>query len=664
MIRSVRAAGLDSLRPTFGFGGATSFGGYAAERDININVGAAARASAMGPVPADVLASLCAFHVPYAGYDEARQRLMTTRVLVLRGEEGSGRRTSALALLSSLVDDTIFNLGPDHDLESLFSDDRDGQCGYLLDSVPGSRVGRLTQTLLSSAEHWLDRSGSFLVITVAARSEAQYDDVERYLVDHQVPDPHQVLRSHLHLHCPELPDPLSDWLDDPRLTGRVEAATQPSVMVNLAVALAKAAKDDRSLDDAIDYWIHGRARTDAQRLLRGTQEADPELQPTEQLQRCAFLVALAVFNDAPYLPVAAAAELLAQALTAAAYPEGTPHRQIFALRRENCLTWLQGTVERLPRGDRWGEQRTEQIRLRNQDLPSALLDELWHEYDAVRAPVLHWLQDLVIGRNPEIRVRAAQAVGKLATDDFDYVFQEVISDWAGSQWASQRYAAAWALEAAVRTGDTEGRVRWWLRYWCRAGSRYRKLTAVTTYGTGIGADRPEEALRSLRHLSRAGDPEMTRIACNSVVELFLGGQSDQVLDTLQDWLADGDGTARRFSVESFVRLAYQHDGSGRPVLLPLCGQRHARADLMATLWRHGLGDDYARADAWEALLQWCRAVDLYMELRAPLEHLVSTLESADEDLRDRLGWYLNFWATHPKAPSGIARQFRSASRKD
>lgn len=663
-IRSVRAAGLDSLRPTLGFAGATSFGGPAAGRDLTFNFATATRTPSMGPVPVDTLAALRDVYVRFPGYAEARQRLMTARVMVLHGQEGSGRRASALELLRSLVDGQIFNLRPDQDLESLFSDDSDGNCGYFLDSVPATKTGKLTPSLLSSAEHWLENSQSFLVITVAALSEAQCDDLERYLVDHRAPDPYQVLCSHLRRQCDELPDPLPSWLDDDRLLKEVNATTQPSPMVNLAIALLKAVKDERSIDDILDYWTHGRACTEARRLLRGTQQADPELRPTEQLQRCAFLVAIAAFNDAPYLPVAAAAELLAQSLTAAAYPKGTPHRQIFALRRENCLTWLQGTVERRLRNERWGEQCTEQISLRNQGLPSALLDELWHEYDAVRTPVLRWLEDLAVSRNPEIRVRAAQAIGKLAADDFDYVYQEVIYEWAGSRWAGQRYAAAWALEAAVRTGDTEDRVRWLLRYWCSTGSRYRKLTAVTTYGTSIGTDRPEEALRSLRYLARADDPEMTRIACNSVVELYLGGQSDQVLDTWYKWQSEGDGIARRFAIESFVQLAYQHDDNGRPVLPPLCAEGHRRADLMATLWRYGLNEDYSRADAWEALWQWCRDADRYPDLRAPLEHLFNTLKSTDEDRRDRFFWYLNFWATHPKEPSNIAKKLYSVSRED
>lgn len=663
-IRSLRAAGLDSLRPTFAFSGATSFGGYAAERDININVGTAARPSAMGPVPAVVLADLRACHVPGPEYDEARQRLLSTRVLVLRGAEGSGRRTTSLALLRNLVDGQIYDLGAYHDLESLSSDDRHGQCGYLLDSIPGSKVGKLTLSSLASAEHWLKRQNSYLVITVDDRTGAQYDDLERYLVDHQAPDPRQVLHSHLLRLCTELPDPLPEWLDDLRLTEQVGTVRQPSALVNLAVALVNAVKDEGSLENALEYWVRGRAVGEAQRLLRGTQQVDPELRPTEQLQRCAFLVALAVFNDAPYLPVAAAAELLAQALTAAAYPKGTPHRQIFALRRASCLTWLQGTVERRPRNDLWGQQRTERIRLCNPDLPSALLDELWHEYDAVRTPILRWLQELSVSRNLEIRVRAAQAVGKLATDNFDYVCQEVIVEWAGSHWPRQRYAAAWALEAAVRTGDVEDRVRRLLRYWCRAGSRCRKLTAVATYGTGIGADRPEEALRSLHHLARADDPEMTTIACRSVVELFLGGQSAQVLDTLQNWLADADGTARRFSIVSFVQLAYQGDDSGWPVLLPLCGEHHPRVGLMTKFWRCGLSDDYSRADAWEALWLWCRIADLYVQLREPLEYLIGTIGSADNDLRKRLDWYLKFWANHPRLPSDTAGQFYSARRKD
>lgn len=662
-IRAFRTAGLDSLLPTLTFSGATSFGGYAAERDININVGAALQTLAIGPVPADELADLRAFHVPFPGYDEARQVLVSRRVLVLRGEEDSGRRTSALALLTALVGDHILDLGQDHELESLVADDRYDHYGYLLHSVPASAVGKLTQPRLSFVERTLEKSNSFLVITVSTRREAQYSDLERYLVDHPALDPNQVIYSHLRLLCPKSRDLLEEWLADSRLAEQVKVVEKPRAVAKLAAKLAEAVAAGTPLDEFLE-WARGGAQIEARRLLGGTDQVDPELRPTEQLQRCAFLVALAVFNDAPYLPVAAAAESLALLLTTAAYPRGAPDRQIFALRRDNCLRWLRGTVERRQRSNRWGEQNIEHIRLRNPDLPSALLNELWHEYDSARTPVLHWLHDLTNSRSAELRVRAAQAIGKLATDDFEYVYQEVIFGWAGSQWTRQRDAAAWALEVATVTGDAGARVRRLLHDWCRAGSRNRKLTAVTTYGTKIGADRPDEALHSLRYLARSVDPEMTRIACNSVVDLFDGGRSDQVLDTLHKWLNGGDEMTRRFAVASFVQIAYLPEDTGAPVLLPMCGNNHPRVDLLVELWRHALEDNYAKADAWEALRQWCNNADQHPDLLTPLRHLVNTLESADQDLRTRIAWYLRFWSTHPKARSKTADKIRSTSRKE
>lgn len=517
-IRTFRSAGLDSLRSTFAFSGATSFGGYAAQRDVNFYIGAAPRTTARGPIPAEELADLRAFHVPFEGYEEARTRLRTRRVLVLRGEEESGRRTSALALLTSLVGDHIFDLGQDHELESLGTDDLDDRCGYLLQSVAGSKVATLTQSLLGRAEHTLEQSDSFLVITVPARREARYAGLERYLVDHSVPDPEQVLLRHLRHKCPEAADLLAAWLADPRIREQVDVATKPGSVASLAREMLAAKTDGISLEEFLDR-ARGAARNEARRLLCGMGQADPELRAIEQLQRCAFLIAVAVFNDAPYLPVAAAAESLSQLLTEAAYPRGTPHRQIFALRRDQCLQWLRGIVEPRHRSHRVEEDSIEYIRLRNQDLPGALLDELWQEYDAVRAPLLRWLRDVATGRSAELGVRAAQAVGKLSTYDFDYVYQEVIYAWGSSQWARRREAAAWAFEVAVLKGDMGQRVRRLLHDWCRGRSRNLQLTAVTTYGTMIGADSLDEALRSLRDLARSDDTEMTKIACNSVAEV-------------------------------------------------------------------------------------------------------------------------------------------------
>lgn len=111
--------------------------------------------------------------------------------------------------------------------------------------------------------------------------------------------------------------------------------------------------------------------------------------------------------------------------------------------------------------------------------------------------------------------------------------------------------------------------------------------------------------------------------------------------------------ARRVAAASFVQIAYLTDSVGRPVLLPMCGVNHLRADLLAKLWRHGLKDEHARADAWEALAQWRQAVDRHSALRVPFEHLLETLESTDDDFRVRVRWYLRLWSSHAKRTSAV-----------
>lgn len=352
--------------------------------------------------------------------------------------------------------------------------------------------------------------------------------------------------------------------------------------------------------------------------------------------------------------MAAAADALAGSLTAAAYPRFPPHRELFGLRRDEWIDPLQGLLELRPRAVRPAEQCVEHIRMRNPDLPQALRTELWHQYDSIRLSVLKWLHGLAGNPSADIRLRAAQTVGELGMHDFEFVYQQVITKWATSRGSWQREAAAFALEAAATLDPAlTPHIHQLLKDWCGGSSRHRQLTAVTAFGTDLGAKDPCRALRSLRDLTKSGDAEMLGIASRSVVDLF-ETNSGVVVQELEEWTRSKDEDSRQLSLTSLVQLAFRHDEDGQPALLSWYRSQTGALPLV-DLWRMTLMEREVSADAWDALRQWCRHSDADPRLVPPLMDLLKAVASTDPAIRKRIMWYLKFWADHhPLGPCATA----------
>lgn len=653
---------MDSWAPTYSFGGPTSLGGPSAGRDVNIYPGLLRAAPVVGLVPPDELDELREVHVPGPGYDKACGTLRDRHVLILCGDELSGRRATALRLLTHLAGKAVYGLRPTDGLDTVCRDHRPDR-GYLLDSRPGVSAATLDQVQLSALEDTLRQVGSFLVVTIPAHAARDLPDLDRYLVEHGHPNPHKVLDRHLRCGSSTHANLLKGWLADPRLGERVDRMVRPQDAVALALQLMKEAEAGTSLDDVLKGLGSSATRSEAQALLSTTTYGEHDLTRLQQLYWRAFVVALAVFNDTPYLPVVAAAQDLAEHLGRTEYPRwGPPGKAaIFSLKRDDWLTALGGELVSRDREGASDEQRVEHVRMRNRDLPAALLDELWTAYDGARTPLLNWLKGLIQPTQPpEIQVRAAQSVGWLAVHDFDSICRRIIRQWAGSRLPSQHMAAAWALEFAATSGGLAPRVRVLLAEWCRSANLAHQATAVLAYGTTIGVRDPAEALRNLRSPARSGNATMTAVVSRSVIDLFTGGAEHEVLNALQEWDADNDDRIRVAAAGALVELAYEADETGTPALLKLFAGADPAAKSLTELWRAALQNQLVRADAWEALRKWFVWADKDPTLHVPLAHLLTAIERVDPTLRTRVAWYLRFWQHHPKEPSATAEKIRSA----
>ena len=127
-IRTVRASG----------GAAFVGGGNIGVLNITTTAGGVDRGGqAPGPVATEVLTALINRYVPPAGYEKFFTKLVSTRLLVLRGAPGTGRTTTGLRLLAKVADG-VARFGPDTDLRTLAAVDLEPRCGYLYELAPGS----------------------------------------------------------------------------------------------------------------------------------------------------------------------------------------------------------------------------------------------------------------------------------------------------------------------------------------------------------------------------------------------------------------------------------------------------------------------------------------------------------------------------------------------
>lgn len=294
-LRRSRKSRLQNLLENASFAGATSFGGPAAGRDFNVNIGGVARTAVVAPVRAAELDELSKMYVPCERDGTALDILRETRVLVLGGAEDSGRQTTALHLLAAVTGGRVSRLASVDDLDRLDHDAEDGRCGYLV--TPSlAETGRLHHVRLLSQITRLEESDSFLVVMVHQTIHLQGSELERHVVEHMPPKPNLVIRQHMEFRAPEHVEMVKEWLADPRLSELAEAAQRPRAVAELAAALAIEVKANATIDVACDR-VRRASAAEATTLLRA---ADPKLRPVEQLHRRAFLIAMAIFDGAPY----------------------------------------------------------------------------------------------------------------------------------------------------------------------------------------------------------------------------------------------------------------------------------------------------------------------------------------------------------------------------
>ena len=641
--RRMRRAGLESLGGTW-FSGATRFdgpaslGGHAAARDVNIYYGTTGRTiPETGPIGRERLRRVRAVHVPSSSCAAAERVLREERVVILRGADGSGKRTTALFMLSKLVGDDVHAISAELVLGSQNGSGLGERIGYLAEC---RAPAELPYTRLAALSAELRQRGAYLFITVPADAPADANAAGHFVVEHEPPDCREVLRRHLRLDADHAHEADRLLQNGSALT----CATSPGAAADLAANLLAIVRDGRPIGDLGPVLVSMR-RQRARHLLRTNRPKEPR-ERVELLCRRAALVSVAVFIGLPYADAVAAAEALAARFIAVEFPK-LRGREIFIPRREHLLAEPDIMIEESGLPGRWGPTPTQQLRFRDPEFHVAVLEEVWEHYDGARSPLLLWLRELAVSsRDEAVRVRAAQVVGRLAVRDFGHVCHRLLVEWSDSVNARAREAAATALEAVAVSMSPQ--VWKLLAEWCKDGNQNRQRTAVLAMGTGISEHDSVETLARLRQLAlrNTGRPAETmgEAVRHSVTELISGPHQAAVVHALRAWTEDVDLRLRALARRCIPPLAHVVDDFGRPLLLLASSGRAApRADIVA-LVAAALEEPNTRQETWTALEKLATSAARDPALTDALGTLLADLRRASSTAASQLAFYLQLWA--------------------
>lgn len=266
------------------------------------------------------------------------------------------------------------------------------------------------------------------------------------------------------------------------------------------------------------------------------------------------------------------------------------------------------------------------VRLAHPRLAAKILEDVWQGHVTLRDHLLAWLKELAGHPDPQVRIKAGHATAKLATFDFDVVRREVLRDWASDGRYRTRQAVASALEALAIAdeGRFAPRVRRLVNDWARSSELGLLAAAVAAYGTFLGAEYPQDALKAMRQIAggrvlrpdgRRGDVDraernLANIVQRALVDVFLAGAHEQVLAELTEWARLPLWRWRRCAAACLVRLSGLTDqGTRRPLLLEMIDGRPDLRAYVAGLWRNALNREHQMAEAWAALRDLIRLAE-------------------------------------------------------
>ena len=605
------------------------------------------------------LAKVHAVYVATDTYQRAHQVLQDQHLLVLWGQARRGKWTTALHLASEFHPDAVFEISPDIDLEDLLnSSSIENQCSYVIDTLAREKAEKIKSSHLKRLSKMLEKQQSHLIISVNSDVSLPNGNLSGFFIPwEQVPEPAIVLDRHLALYltAPTLLAKAQELSRTDEVQRLLTSHLLPGEVDQLAELLSESAQGKLALDKALGRFE-----------IRAKEQVQEWFDQHEDVGKYTFMLAMAVFSGARDQIILKADDHLKQLIRPPRKEE--LERSIFDIEidpeevRAHTASGYEDTE--------YGRSRVETIELDNPVFQPAVLAHVWGKYRRLRGTLLDWLRPYGLHSNFNARARAAVAVGELARHDFGLVRERVLLPWAKSQDGHARAAAGLALGVPAWDGKYAPRVLGLLHHWATLKNNWRlQWTAATAYGGIVGLRFPDIALRDLYTIAGANDSRLYGVISRSVANLFEAGQLvpdyyHKVLDSLLSWTSVKFKLVRLTGILIFLELAANSKTDVAsdeapdtwPTLLWLTHEDEGYREAVITLLRRALAAKPSHKAALDILRRWLLQADKGTYLQASVECIVMTLAlQGKQRERDRLLFYLNRWAYHPKEPSRSAK---------
>ncbi|MFC8506915.1 hypothetical protein ACFU3J_03945 [Streptomyces sp. NPDC057411] len=519
-----------------------------------------------GPVPRETLDHLDDVYCETAGYQRMKDRLRARRVLVLCGEPGSGRKTTALALLSEVAKGQVFRLDPRHGADEIRAENLQPAAGHLIEILAedmrteaeprhsrGAGAEPAPRPPVRLSELHLDRLADLLggvdgygVLVVESGDLADRLLRGRYGTYCAPPPAEEVLHRHLRQLLRGEPEEATAAARALAARSDVVAALgleelRPREAARLADHLARRQReeltDEQLLEDCAAF-----VRAQAREWFAGADRPGtlPEALPV--LNATAFRIAVAVFNGSAYSIAAEAAELLAWELAVTLDPDRPAGRRLFGTHAEHRPVLARSVLEDTELDLGPAKVPARAVRFQGDALATAVLSEVWHGYHNVRGPVARWLRSLCDDPRPEVWVRASIAAGVLCSWDWIHGYGELVAPLAVREEPVARMAAATALAEAARDPRVRPAVAATVKDWAASDDPELMETALLTHGYVLAAGGIGGSLDAIARVVRTHEPDDVELlvpATFSVARLLASGDPEPVLRRLERWLADG-----------------------------------------------------------------------------------------------------------------------------
>ncbi|MFH8488012.1 hypothetical protein [Streptomyces longisporoflavus] len=594
-----------------------------AKTEIHHHGSAESPAYASGEIPRERLDTLAEVFVEGPAFALALRRLREERVLVLRGAHATGRSAAALMLLHHLGVPAVRALQPETSPAALAGQLAHGG-GHVLCDMPLSRNKPLRETHLYAARDQLKKTGGHLVITV----ENSPHLLGVAPVGWEAPGAADVLRAHLSARLPATADAERLLALEPVREFLEHGHRRPAEAVDLATGLAAYDGTEQALD-----------------RLRGFSLASVEKQcrdwlsdPALGLRDKAFLISLALFDQAPYVLAAEFADTLFVHFQRLQHPEQPPEIPVFGPAPTDRLDLARAVGELRSEATDWGPVPQYVAYFSEGRMPGTLLTEVWTGHPSTRPALVAWLKQMARDGRPLVRTRAAAATALLAAADLPSTVALLVDGWSVSPSFGPRVTAANTLTLAHLSGAPV--IPQLLAQWCTDRHWARRWTAIRAFAL-LAPLRPDLAGPALDALSSRARAESSSEAerhnlIESTALLLSAGSRGEMLAELVRLLHLDTPAVRALALAAFVRAC---DNREEGSLLEWYAESGVHSpewtrDLV-TLWHTALGERAHTREALDALRTWVYVAGQRPEAEQALALLLPSLVKTAAD-RDRL----------------------------